>query len=335
MAHKPVALDIVDLTASSPSPPPLPTSIPSINTPTIPPTRTSRSTQLQVYIATHWASLTSADRKRGKKIIQRGNPSASGAADLSQLPSPSLEELYHLVYQATHPGQDGRVENKIGNAEEKHIIFPSARSTFVTRAPQQTPASTEGQWPKRPGGTLPIPRPEQVQSLIMSCDANALRAVFLELCKSSPALSRAAVRCLAPHSSFAQSTLRKGPPAAVPAVQQRVTRPFRTVPGPSIKLASENSTSSLSPIPKQTFRSDSNPLKRERAASPSLSPSPSWPPFSQRPTPFHRSPVKQTTSAVSNPAKRQCATFPSYSAPSSSWRPPLTPLLDVGNKLPN
>ena len=55
----------------------------------------------------------------------------------------------------------------------------------------------------------PVPHPEQLRHIVFNSDADALRDMVLELCNLSPALSRATIRCLAPHSAFAQSTLRR------------------------------------------------------------------------------------------------------------------------------
>lgn len=265
--------ETVDLTNSSPEPSlPGPSSIPqstktnaSASAPktTMPP---SRNEQLQQYIGAYWGTLSSVDKKRAKDIIRRGDPSfarkdASGKThklDLSRLPNRSLEELYRHVYDIKHP------QNQSAKLAERYI----PKETPIQSLAQRTAGSLESSQ-----AALPVPPSELVRHVIMSSDPIQVRDLFLQLCESSPALSRAAVRCLAHHSEFAQSTLR---PTGHSVKEEHTSSPSKT-PNMNIqRLKKRHST----PYP------SSHEIKR--ALSESSSPSPHGS--------FHRPPLTQSLS---------------------------------------
>jgi hypothetical protein len=65
-----------------------------------------------------------------------------------------------------------------------------------------------------PSGTVPrgqarAVNPQHLTRIVRSTDHQVVEAVLLELCSQSPALSGAVARALAPHSTFAQTLIRK------------------------------------------------------------------------------------------------------------------------------
>jgi hypothetical protein len=135
---------------------------------------------------------------------------------------------------------------------------------------------------QQPSASLPIPRPDQLRSVIMTTDANAVRDIFLQLCYSSPSLARAAVRTLAPHSTFAQATLRRR--AAAAASQ-----------GPSQPLASPPPQSKHE-VRASEVRPPEHVKPEPRTRMPELVPSRSRPTF-RMPEVLEPSPVKQEKGA--------------------------------------
>ncbi|KAF2489418.1 hypothetical protein BU16DRAFT_567596 [Lophium mytilinum] len=156
------------------------------------------------------------------------------------------------------------------------------------------PSQQHAQIPNNPlqqsSVSLPVPQTEQLRNVIMTADVLAIRDVFLNLCYSSPSLARAAVRCLAPHSTFAQSTLRQARAAAVtrqppkPASQPQIkpefqlpkeksprNRPsFRIPEMPQINpVKQEGGAEALKLMPKRSTPHPSALVKYEHATSPS------------------------------------------------------------------
>ncbi|KAF2805729.1 uncharacterized protein BDZ99DRAFT_110486 [Mytilinidion resinicola] len=109
----------------------------------------------------------------------------------------------------------------------------SQRQQPATNAHAPRPSQQQAQIPNKPlqqsSANLPIPRLDQLRNIIMTADVLAIRDVFLNLCYSSPSLGRAAIRCLAPHSTFAQATLQQARAAAV------TQQPPKSAPQPQIK----------------------------------------------------------------------------------------------------
>ncbi|OCL13645.1 hypothetical protein AOQ84DRAFT_385274 [Glonium stellatum] len=254
---------IVDLTNSSPEPsPPGPSSVPSGSAKTNVAAFTLRTTmpwprneQLQQYIGAHWVALSSTDRKRARDIICRGDPSfarkdtngKTHKLDLSRLSNPNLEELYRHIYNVKHPG------SQPAELTARHV----PKDTPIQSLAQRTAG-----FPNSSRATLPVPPSELVRHVIMSSDPIQVRDLFFQLCESSPALSRAAVRCLAHHSDFAQSTLRPGHCIKAehsiffhktPNFDTERLKSRRSAPGPSSYKIKRAFSKSVSPSPNGSF----------------------------------------------------------------------------------
>ncbi|KAJ4324050.1 hypothetical protein N0V94_001552 [Neodidymelliopsis sp. IMI 364377] len=83
--------------------------------------------------------------------------------------------------------------------------------------------------------------PQHVTQIIDSSNPRALRQVVLQLCKTSPALSGAIVRGLAPYSSYAQTLIRSQQAKS----QIQTTRAVKTEPKPNAQDAYERMKKTL------------------------------------------------------------------------------------------
>jgi hypothetical protein len=126
---------------------------------------------------------------------QQGRDEHVDAIDLT-LSSPEPEARPHAQansYLQQH--QPSRVVK-----QEAGSLYRSARNA------SQRPSSTKsGNIPQQQPRRI---NPQHVKQIIESSSSKALRSVILQLCQSSPALSGAIVRGLAPHSHWAQSLIR-------------------------------------------------------------------------------------------------------------------------------
>lgn len=128
----------------------------------------------------------------------------------------------------THAGDVDTVDLTLSSPEPQLSSEPRSKSQSQSchARPQHPPSSsreTRGSSPrrpvagpsKRPYPQLPIgtvsPRPtisqEHLRNIVSTAPARELRELLLHLCASSPALSGAVVRGLAPHSTWAQETI--------------------------------------------------------------------------------------------------------------------------------
>jgi len=78
-----------------------------------------------------------------------------------------------------------------------------------------------------PRGQTRAVNPHHLARIVRSTDHQVVEAVLLELCSQSPALSGAIARALAPHSTFAQTLIRKHQPNARESMSSasRTSRP--------------------------------------------------------------------------------------------------------------
>ncbi|KAF9693924.1 hypothetical protein EKO04_007863 [Ascochyta lentis] len=109
-------------------------------------------------------------------------------------------------------------------------------------------------------GNVPQQQPRQinphhVKQIIDTSSPRALRHVILQLCKTSPALSGAIVRGLAPHSAYAQSLIR-GQQARS---QAQTSRTVKTEHMPNVQDASERMRRRVGPSTSSTHSSVSRP----------------------------------------------------------------------------
>lgn len=87
--------------------------------------------------------------------------------------------------------------------------------------------SEQGSSATAPRGQAQAVNPQHLARIVRSTDHQVVEAVLLELCSQSPALSGAVARALAPHSTFAQTLIRKHQPNARESISSssRTSRP--------------------------------------------------------------------------------------------------------------
>lgn len=125
--------------------------------------------------------------------------------DLIDLTFPSPKQTpQHLQYQQYLPS---RARRHPQHSSDQQISPP--RATSKTKGAIQLPVEQSPVQGAFAGISPPVRRIDHVHRILRTSDPQAIQSVLLDLCKLSPALCGAIARGLAPHSTYAQATIKK------------------------------------------------------------------------------------------------------------------------------
>jgi hypothetical protein len=178
-------METIDLTFSSPEPDPQPRPRPQLSTQSRPPPRPAPRTQ----------------SKQPTQSLQSAQPwqSTQPRQFTQQTPRPQPVPTHVRTPINSSSGiQVGGGYDVHHQSTQRAHASASQYSLQPTVTRNKAPAAQPG----------PSIDPQHLVRILESCDVRALRYVLLNLCKTSPALSGAVARGLAPYSVFAQAIIK-------------------------------------------------------------------------------------------------------------------------------
>lgn len=147
----------------------------------------------------------------GPQQGQRSRDTHVDAIDLT-LSSPEPETR-------PHPQVNTHLQNNQPAARPKQESGNSSRNVHNNEYSQQQGPARSSNVPQQQHRQV---HPQHVRQIIDTSSPRALRHIVLQLCKTSPALSGAIARGLAPHSAYAQALIRGQPAKSQVPTAQRI-----------------------------------------------------------------------------------------------------------------